>query len=702
MSFYRKVSSESNYDYLQFWVDGVNVAQWAGEIPWGKVKFFIPAGTHTFKWIYDKDGSVSTGSDCVWVDYIIFPPIAPFEADITVTPLLLDFEEVVIGQTAILPFTIENNGSENLSGSITSPQYFTVTQLVGDYKSNSKNTINFTVSPGSSQDFEMLFDPETTACYSDVAYITSNDPNQPNISLAVTGCGVYGPNLYYNPQEFTKVMAVDMINTELLELQNTGDAELDYSAQIIYSAKSKEVVTVYPSGVVYSTGSCTSSAKTQNSLVKAYPPGEAGWMKFDVSSIPDGATINSIEFHGYVNTTYYPYWSMTPVSVDPVSADAATLYADIATEASSGYYLYQNESSTYAPGWKVHTLPAIAYTDLQASLAQDWFALGIVSRDVSSTYYIYFDGWNEANPPYLVIDYTYIPAYTWLTLNNQNQVSGSVTASNSETIDIGFNSNGLLVGATYYADIVLSSNDPDLASAIIPVELTIGINYEFDFFVMLQGPYNGTDMNTNLNADGLIPLNQPFNVEPWNYDGIETITGPVSPDVVDWVLVELRTAPDLNSATSGTRVAWQAALLNKNGSIQSPGYYTETLVFLDLPTYENLWAVVWHRNHLGIISAYSFGNCTNGVCTYNFSEDVSSGYFGAHGQADLGNGVFGMKAGDGNCDGYISEDDLLLWKPQAGVNGLNYFDYNLDCEVDNKDKDDFMIPNNGSGCQVPE
>ena len=31
------------------------------------------AGTHIYKWEYAKDGSMNVGSDCVWVDYIIFP-----------------------------------------------------------------------------------------------------------------------------------------------------------------------------------------------------------------------------------------------------------------------------------------------------------------------------------------------------------------------------------------------------------------------------------------------------------------------------------------------------------------------------------------------------------------------------------------------------------------------------------------------------
>jgi len=76
ISFYRKVSSESNYDFLKFYINNTVVGQWSGSVAWGRVVFPVTPGVKTFKWEYMKDGSVSTGSDCAWIDYIIFPPPA--------------------------------------------------------------------------------------------------------------------------------------------------------------------------------------------------------------------------------------------------------------------------------------------------------------------------------------------------------------------------------------------------------------------------------------------------------------------------------------------------------------------------------------------------------------------------------------------------------------------------------------------------
>ena len=79
ISFYKFVSSEA-YDYLQFYIDGDKQGEWSGiDNVWSFVSFPVTLGNHVFEWEYDKDGSVSDGQDCAWIDYIVFPPmyIAP-------------------------------------------------------------------------------------------------------------------------------------------------------------------------------------------------------------------------------------------------------------------------------------------------------------------------------------------------------------------------------------------------------------------------------------------------------------------------------------------------------------------------------------------------------------------------------------------------------------------------------------------------
>jgi len=74
ISFYLKVSSEATYDFLQFYIDNVKMAQWSGEVSWQRAAFPVTAGAHTFTWSYIKDQYVAGGQDAAWIDYISLPP----------------------------------------------------------------------------------------------------------------------------------------------------------------------------------------------------------------------------------------------------------------------------------------------------------------------------------------------------------------------------------------------------------------------------------------------------------------------------------------------------------------------------------------------------------------------------------------------------------------------------------------------------
>ena len=73
VSFYYKVSSETNYDKLHFYIDGEEKNNWSGDVSWSYVLYAIQAGTHTLKWEYTKDVSMSSGSDCAWIDNVVLP-----------------------------------------------------------------------------------------------------------------------------------------------------------------------------------------------------------------------------------------------------------------------------------------------------------------------------------------------------------------------------------------------------------------------------------------------------------------------------------------------------------------------------------------------------------------------------------------------------------------------------------------------------
>jgi hypothetical protein len=72
VSFAYNVSSEANFDFLTFSIDGVQLAQWSGSQS-GNFSTPVSLGQHTLKWTYVKDSSVSVGSDAAWIDDVIVP-----------------------------------------------------------------------------------------------------------------------------------------------------------------------------------------------------------------------------------------------------------------------------------------------------------------------------------------------------------------------------------------------------------------------------------------------------------------------------------------------------------------------------------------------------------------------------------------------------------------------------------------------------
>ncbi|MFH1884808.1 MAG: hypothetical protein ABIL62_19080 [Planctomycetota bacterium] len=72
IKFYWKVSSEEDFDFLEFYIDGSLQEKISGlEVDWEQQTYTIStSGSHTLEWRYVKDGSGNSGSDCGWVDKV--------------------------------------------------------------------------------------------------------------------------------------------------------------------------------------------------------------------------------------------------------------------------------------------------------------------------------------------------------------------------------------------------------------------------------------------------------------------------------------------------------------------------------------------------------------------------------------------------------------------------------------------------------
>lgn len=105
ISFKRKVSSEANYDYLRFSIDGVQQAQWSGDQDWAEVSYPVTSGTHTFTWRYFKDVNTVNGLDKAFVDAVCFPSENSATPTIEVNPEAI-YVEIPFGTNLDSTFTI--------------------------------------------------------------------------------------------------------------------------------------------------------------------------------------------------------------------------------------------------------------------------------------------------------------------------------------------------------------------------------------------------------------------------------------------------------------------------------------------------------------------------------------------------------------------------------------------------------------------
>ena len=249
-----------------------------------------------------------------------------------------------------------------------------------------------------------------------------------------------------------------------------------------------------------------------------------------------------------------------------------------------------------------------------------------------------------------------------------------------------------LNGITYVGNFAVGDTDSPMA---------IMLDVIVDVKALLEGPYHQTEMLSLLNSNGLLPLTQPYNTAPWNYAGAESVAAIPNNNVVDWVMLEIRDAANADWAFSANAIERQAAFVLKDGSIV--GMDGSSFPQFSEPIAQNLFLVIYHRNHLSVMSATPLTQ-TAGIYTYDFTSGINQAYSDdGNGQKEIATGVWGMYGGDGSGGGNITHYDRQdIWQPQSGTKGYLTGDYNLNGQVENRDKNDIWLENNNISTQVPE
>ncbi len=227
------------------------------------------------------------------------------------------------------------------------------------------------------------------------------------------------------------------------------------------------------------------------------------------------------------------------------------------------------------------------------------------------------------------------------------------------------------------------------------LHISIAQTVQLNVKVFLEGPFFSNQMIPYLNGLDYLPIAQPYNTDPSNYNGSESVDEMPTSQVVDWVLIDLlKELPDQENQ-SFELISRRAGLLLSNGSITD----LDGSSFLSFNTdYSSGFHVkIHHRNHLPVISSVELFE-DGGAFVYDFTTGAGQSIGGALSQKLLSSGVWGMIAADGDMDSQIDNKDKNdIWIAQAGSIGYFGGDFNMDCRVDDIDLTGKWLLNVGHG-----
>ena len=103
LSYYRRVSSEKNWDKFILYVDGVAKDEASGKLGWVRVDIEVPAGTHTLKFSYEKDDSQNDGSDCAWIDNVLFPSVGIMVIEDLTDTTVVGVQDIEVVRARVFP-----------------------------------------------------------------------------------------------------------------------------------------------------------------------------------------------------------------------------------------------------------------------------------------------------------------------------------------------------------------------------------------------------------------------------------------------------------------------------------------------------------------------------------------------------------------------------------------------------------------------
>lgn len=311
----------------------------------------------------------------------------------------------------------------------------------------------------------------------------------------------------------------------------------------------------------------------------------SGWAKFNIGGIPDGSCVSSaaLWYKVYYNATTQSS-CVTQVRTrhmanDPVPATNATILTDIrdgAIYSNADWAIKQVNAEGGTNFWYTKSLNA--NSELQASLAVDWFGVGLEMYNHTGGHadcWIEIRGYSNADRIYLRVTYNPPPTdpgfgnFMWnVAGHNGNNIDltgttyyGYYTQNTGSTTDFGFNTQDMANSG--WANTVSPSSSPTWSGCILP-------NDNFTFVHKRRGFPCGTYQLTLNNWDDATRVYINGNPTPvWScpdWNGAGTCTGGIGVYALDPnSTIEVRTAEGAGGANASLSITPVVSTLALSG-----------------------------------------------------------------------------------------------------------------------------------------
>ncbi|HEY3405977.1 MAG TPA: S8 family serine peptidase [Ohtaekwangia sp.] len=406
------------------------------------------------------------------------------------------FGDVYVGGQREAAFSIENNGTDLL----------TVTSLtIGNSNYTiSNNNAPFSLNPGETREFSVIFRPVTPGTFNTTLSILSNDADQGNLSIPVTGRGLFNP-LAVTPSSLSEALLSGQQVTRQITIRNTGSSSLMWNARTTGLGFSSLEAQLNSLNTNYQ--NITSSIPSRYDFYEGesnYYISDGGNDMYDGGNYlttnlasqyinyTNGVITQGTQFglEGAYFTVKYPGLF---VLVADASIESFTIEGNLGADGSGnvdaavlqvtrGGRSFKGFVKRVYNAWDPSVNHLIIVEDrgqssheYSSSTDSDFHrvnGLGSVNR----IYYLLFAGSNGTyidNAAIQTIMNTFLASVnegvSWLTLS---KTTGTLTSNSSESVNVTFDATGL-DGGTHTASILVNDNTPEKEPVVVPVTLDV-------------------------------------------------------------------------------------------------------------------------------------------------------------------------------------------------------------------------------------